>query len=384
MGTTNKILVVGASIAGPATCYWLKRFGFEPTLIERSAAVRPGGYAIDIRGIAVDIAKKMGVYNSLCDHRTTINKSSAIDANGKMLAEEESEAAGFRQGEDVEILRGDLVNILMQQIPDIPCLFSTQVTKLVQHDNGVTVSLNDDTTQAFDMVIGADGLHSSIRDHAFSDVILHDLDAYISIFHIPNFLNLSRCELTFERNQKLIHMNSDKDPNIALLGLMLRSKHKLNKIEDKSIQKSFLRTNFKDLGWEANKVLELIDNCQDWYFDSITQVKMTNWTNGRVALVGDAGYCASPLSGQGTSLALIGAYILSGELHKNQHNIEEAFKQYNKIMRPLVDVTQAFGAWVSESYLKEGDMTSEATEQRNMAILTRMNKVANAIELPAY
>lgn len=384
MSRIKKILVVGASIAGPATCYWLKKFGFEPTLIERSANVRPGGYAVDIRGIAVDITKKMGVYTTICNNRTTIDKSYAVDSNGNMLVEEEGEAAGFRQGDDVEILRGDLVKILMQKIPDIPCLFGTQVAKLAQHNNGVTVTLNDDTTQEYDLVIGADGLHSSTRGHVFSEVALYDLDAYLSVFHIPNFLNLSHSEVTFERNQKLIHMNSDKDPNIALLGLMFRSRKQLNNIEDKSEQKAFLRANFEDLGWEANKVLELIDNCQDWYFDSITQVKMSNWTKGRVALVGDAGYCASPLSGQGTSLALVGAYILSGELHQNQNNVEKSFKSYNTKMRPFVDANQAFGAWVSESFLKEGDMTPETTEQRNMAILIRMKDVANAIVLPTY
>ncbi len=121
MATVNKILVIGASIAGPAVCYWLTKFGYSPTLIERNDTLSKGGYAIDVRGIAIDIIKKMGIYEKICDMRTQLEAGYYVDANGNILLKEQGEKFGFRQGEEVEIVRGDLVEILMQSIKDIPC-----------------------------------------------------------------------------------------------------------------------------------------------------------------------------------------------------------------------------------------------------------------------
>ena len=143
---------------------------------------------------------------------------------------------------------------------------------------------------------------------------LVNLGAYFSVFSIPNYLNLNHTEVQCEANQKLASLSSDKNPKMAEAAFMFRSQNVLNNIRDENEQQQFLRDTFQDFGWEASKILELMSGSDDFYFDSVTQVKMKSWTKGRVALLGDAGYSASPLSGQGNNLALVGAYIFAGEL----------------------------------------------------------------------
>lgn len=386
MIASKKILVVGASIAGPALCYWLRRFGYTPVLVEKNSSLRKGGFAIDIRGIAVNLVKKMGIYQQICDNRTRISIGRYVDAEGKTRFEEEGERFGFREGEDVEIVRGVLVDILMQLISDQPCYFDHDIDLIRQHPDSVEVSFKDGKSESFDLLLGADGLHSTVRRKVFdeSDYVLKNLGAYISVFGIDNYLNLDHCDLMYEDSQKLIHISSDEDPESARAGFLFRSSHQLNNPRDEAEQKQYLKNTFKDAGWEAKHLLDRLETCSDFYFDSITQVKMQSWTNDRVALVGDAGYCASPLSGQGTSLALVGAYILAGELYAAKGEHTKAFAEYNKKMRPFVEANQAFGAWVSEFYLLDAQTPKETAEQRAVEALKKLKDAANSIHLPEY
>ncbi len=386
MFKTKKILVIGASIAGPTVCFWLKKFGFSPTLIEKSDTLRKGGYAVDIRGIAVDVVKKMGRYEQINTMRTQIKSGRYVDAQGHTLFEEQGEKNGYRQGEEVEIVRGDLVEILMQTIQDIPCYFNQSIDRLEQNDGNVKVLFKDGRSENYDLVIAADGLHSSTRGMAFAkdEYRLASLGAYICIFKAPNYLNLEHSETIFETQQKLVCINSDKHPKTAFASFMFRSDHTLNDSRDEKEQKDFLRKTFYNLGWETNNLLELMEESDSFYFDSITQVKMSTWTKGRVALVGDAGYCPSPLSGQGTSLALVGAYLLAGELKTAGGNYSMAFARYNALLRPFVDVNQGFGAWASEFFLMPHEVSKEMAESRAASTLEKIKTASHAINLPEY
>lgn len=386
MSNAKKILVVGAGIAGPSVCFWLQRFGFSPTLIENSVALRKGGQALDIRGVAIDLVKKMGIYEQICQKRTRIECGRYVDANGSLLHEEHGEKFGFRQGEEVEIVRGDLVEILMNSIPDVPCRFNQSIVSIQQNNDGVVVYFKDGRSEDYDLVIGADGIHSATRRLVFdkSEYQLVNLGSYISIFSIPNYLHLSHTEVVCEANQKQVSIASDADSNIAQAAFMFRSNHVLNNIRDKSEQLRFLRDTFHDFGWEADRILELMPDSPDFYFDSITQVKMNSWTKGRVALLGDAGYCASPLSGQGNNLAMIGAYLFAGELKAANGNHLQAFYRYHELLRDFVEANQNFGAWVSETFLVSDEVTEEVAEKRLGKILQKILIVSNAITLPDY
>lgn len=386
MAEFKKILVVGAGIAGPTMCYWLKKFGFSPTLIEKNSILRQGGHAIDIHGIAVDVIKKMGIYKKTFDMRTQIEQGFHVDAKGNIIHEEQGEKFGYRHGDEIEIARGDLVEILMQSIQDVPCYFNQHIICIKQYNQNVEVTFNDNKTENYDLIIGADGLHSSIRRMVFAnqEYDLMDLACYISVFTIPNYLRLNRSEINFEANQKVVSLSVDKNPFIALAAFMFRSNHVLSNQRDEKEQKYFIKRNFIDLGWETNKLLQFMENCDDFYFDTLMQVKMKSWTKGRIALVGDSGYSPSPLSGQGTSLALVGAYLLAGELKAARENHIVAFERYNALLRSFVQANQDLGAWVNETFLLPDNVSKEAVEERTNNILEKLKIASNAITLPEY
>lgn len=386
MSAINKILVIGAGIAGPAVCYWLRRFGFSPVLIERSAHLRKGGHALDVRGVAIDLVKRMGIYEKICDRRTQVEFGRYVDAEGHVLHEEKGERFCFREGEDVEIVRGDLVEILIDAIEGVPCHFNQLIENIKQNDGDVEVQFKDGRIEHYDLVIGADGLHSTTRRMVFDkeEYQLTNLGAYFSVFSIPNYLNLNHTEVQFEANQKLISLTSDKNPKIAEAAFMFRVKKILNNIRNENEQQQALRDTFQDFGWETPKVLELMSGSDDFYFDSAAIVKMKSWTKGRVALIGDAGYSASPLSGQGNNLALVGAYILAGELKKAGNNYLRAFDRYNELLHPFVEANQKLGILSNESFLIQDEVSQEVAEERSNKIMEEVKIVSNMISLPEY
>lgn len=386
MSAINKILVIGAGIAGPAVCYWLRRFGFSPILIERSAKLRKGGHPVDVRGVAIDIVKRMGIYEKICTLRTQVELGRYVDAEGNILHEEKGERFAFRQGEDVEINRGDLVEILIDAIENVPSHFNQLIDSIKQRDGDVEVRFKDGRIDHYDLVIGADGLHSTTRRMVFDkdEYKLINLGAYFSVFSIPNYLHLNHTEVQFEANQKLISITSDKDPKMAEAGFCFRTQNVLNNIRDENEQRRFLRDTFQDFGWETSKILELMSDSDDFYFDSFTQVKMKSWTKGRVALLGDAGYCASPFSGQGTNLALVGAYIFAGELKQAGGNYHRAFNRYNELLHPFVETNQKLGVLVNESFLVQDEVSREVAEERSNKIMQEVEIASNMISFMDY
>ncbi len=383
MTEVKKILVVGAGIAGPAVCYWLRRFGFAPTLIEKRNAVRKNGIGLDIRGSALDVVKKMGIYDRLCAHHTQVNLESWVDADGNVLVEK---SVGYSSHDDVEVMRYHLVDILMDTIKEVPCYFNQEIIEIKQNEKNVEVLFSDNQTITYDIVIGADGLRSSIRNQVFPKTVYSfiELGSYFSVFRIPNYLKLNRSKIVFESNQKLISMTVDGESENALVALNFRSLDKLTNSRDEKSQKIFITQHLLDLGWECNKLMDYLDFCDDFYFDTAMQVRMKSWGQGRVALVGDSAYCPSPLSGQGTSLALVGAYVLTGELKMANGDYMRAFERYKTLMSPFVKANQELGMLVNETFLLPGDVSQEEINIRTKRIMSSLENAAYVKNLLDY
>lgn len=339
-----KILISGAGPAGLSLAYWLKSYGYTPTIIETAPTLRTGGYKIDIRGAALDVIRRMGIYEAVKRANTDMQGARLVDKSGKIISEMKGDAFGHRLRDDQEIMRGTLCQILLNQIPDVEIIFGAKIQTLVQTARDVTVTFKGNESRSFDLIIGADGLHSNVRRLVFGEEsnFLKSFGIYLCVFTIPNYLHLDRMEMQYTEFGRLAALWSTRDDQSARATFAFVSDEKLEH-HDIAAQQQLLRKTFKGIGWEVPKMLELMQQSSDFYFDVSAQVCMNHWSKDRVALTGDAAYCASPLSGQGLSLALVGPYVLAGELAKSKGDFKVAFKQYELEMRSFIQINQALG-----------------------------------------
>ncbi|KBZ58979.1 hypothetical protein K875_04534 [Mycobacterium [tuberculosis] TKK-01-0051] len=315
----TEVLVSGASVAGAATAFWLGRHGFSVTVVERHRGPRPGGQAIDVRGPALTVLERMGLLGAAQKRRTQIQGSSVVDRDGNELSRdtESTPTGGPIDSSNIELLRDDLVELLYGASQwTAEYLFDDTVTAVQDDGAAVHVTFERAAPRSFDLVIGADGLHSNVRRLVFGpeEDYIERLGTHAAIFTVPNFLDLDYWQMWHYGDATMAGVYSARNnaEARAMVGFMdtdLRIDYR-----DKEAQLAELERRMDGDGWVRPQLLEYMRTAPDFYFDEMSQIKMDRWSRGRVALVGDAGYCCSPLSGQGTSVALLGAYILAGEL----------------------------------------------------------------------
>jgi 2-polyprenyl-6-methoxyphenol hydroxylase-like FAD-dependent oxidoreductase len=299
--------------------YWLGQHGYSATVVERHPGLRPGGQAIDVRGPALAVLERMGLLVAAVERRTGIRGSSVVDRDGNELSRdtESTPTGGLIDNPDIELLRDDLVELLYEAtLPKTEYLFGDSIAALDDRSGQVQATFESGSTRSFDLVIGADGLHSNVRRLVFGpeDRFIKRLGTYAAIFTIPNFLDLDHWQMWHYGDATMAGVYSARNNSEAraMLGFMdteLRIDYR-----DTEAQFAEVERRMAGEGWIRPQLLEYMRTTPDFYFDEMSQITMDHWSIGRVALVGDAGYCCSPLSGQGTSVALLGAYILAGEL----------------------------------------------------------------------
>lgn len=390
------VLISGAGIAGLTLAYWLKRFGFTPTLVEKHPSLRTGGYKVDLRGVGLEVLKRMGVYPAISESRTTISKAIYINAEGRQITESSADLCGIRlEGVDLEIMRGTLCHILREAAGDVECLFDDSITKIEEGIDGVDVQFEKHGTRHFNLLIGADGLHSTVRKLVFGEesCFARELGVYVSVFSFPDFLHLNDCEVEHHSLRKFVNLYRDRKSAHATAAIAF-SMQKPFSSRDPKEQKKLILEAFADSKWEMPKILAAMNESPDFYFDSMAQVHMPHWSKQHVALVGDAAYSATPLSGQGTSIAIAGAYALAGELLEAGGNPHIAFPRYEARVRPFAEKNQAlanmsakimsgsnYSIWLHRIGML---MPARLIHYFKSLALKRTTKVANALKLKDY
>ncbi|WP_419818746.1 FAD-dependent monooxygenase [Glaciibacter flavus] len=347
------ILISGSGIAGPAVAYWLQRYGFDCTIVERSAAPRPGGHAVDLRGASPWVVERMGLLDAVRARSLHERGLRMVDARGTKKVEMPAEAFGGRGVvADIEILRGDLAGILADATgDDVEYRYDQRVVGLAQDGDGVHARFSSGDEQRFDLVIGADGSHSTVRRLSFGPEsrFSHPLGAYNAHFSIsPQLAAASGLDRDSSDDWFTIHnapgrrmvgTRPDRDGGVKAMFIFGGEGVDAGVLRDPVEQRRVLRERFVGMGWKTPALLAAMDMADDFYFDSYAQVKMPSWVNGRIALLGDAGYSPSPASGQGTNLAIVGAYVLAGELALTQGD-PAGLTEYEGAMRDYVERNQ--------------------------------------------
>lgn len=339
----SKILISGASIAGPALAYWLHRYGFDVTVVERAPALRPGGYKVDVRGAAVEVIDRMGLGDSVRRRATDIRGGTWLTRTGRPMAVLGPDLIGFRDPEDLEILRGDLAEILHRATRgQVEYLFGDTVESIDQDDTGVYVGFEQAAPRTFDLVVGADGLHSRVRELVFGpeSQFTHRLGLTVAVFGVPNHMGLDRWEMACTSAGRIVNVYSLQPDTAATAQFFFPAPDPEPGRNDPPAQFRALTHAFAGHGWEIPTLLHAMPDATDFYFDTLAQISMPTWSDHRVSLLGDAAYSPSPASGQGTSLALVGAYLLAGELAAAQGAHHTALPRYEQKMRPFVHRNQ--------------------------------------------
>lgn len=347
----TSILVSGAGIAGTALAYWLARYGFSVTVVERAADLRGGGQAVDVRGSALQVIDRMGLLEDVRAAKTGLRGMSYVDADGRELRRTTGWTAsgGSSDGPDVEILRDELATLLARAAgTGVEYLFGDSISTLVQDDGGVRVRFASGAERRFDLVVGADGLHSATRRLVFGPEAdyLHPIGTYIASWSAPNHLGLDRWEVFHQPGIDgvwgcMAMTVRDNTELRVFVGFTSEEPYERLLPRDPMAQKRLVAERCASLRWEVPRFLKAMWETDAFHYDVVAQIRMDRWSRGRVALLGDAGYCCSPLTGQGTSVALTAAYVLAGELHAADGDHEAAFRAYEERLRPHVTACQA-------------------------------------------
>jgi 2-polyprenyl-6-methoxyphenol hydroxylase-like FAD-dependent oxidoreductase len=382
-----KILVSGASVAGPSVALWLGRAGHDVTVVEIAPALRQGGYAVDFRGeVFTTVLDRMGVLADLRARQTGGSAMRFVDESGRKLMRLPAEFAGG----ELEVLRADLSRVLYEHSrAQATYRFGDSIAALDEHPDGVDVRFESGIEETYDLVIGADGMHSVVRRLAWpaAQVVERHLNYYVAGWEVPNTLGITGDSLMYNVPGKLASVGADRrDPKLAQTLFVFKSPVLQYNRRDLDQQKAIIAAQFRGLGWHVPQLLEALPAATELYFDSISRVSVERWSTNRIVLLGDAGYGAT-FGALGTGTAVVGAYVLAGELARSDRRT--AFDRYEATLRKAVSTTQDGSR--AGSFLAPAGRFGIAA--RNMTLnrpffLNQMLKMAQnmseLIELPSY
>ena len=363
-----RVAINGMGVAGPTLAYWLRRSGHDPVLFEKAPAARSGGYLIDFWGLGYEIAERMGIISTLREHSYQMERLRMVDCNGRDEAHMDlAPLYEAHRGRFISLARADLASALSSACKGIPTHFNVSITAIAQEGASSIVTLSDGRQDRFDLIVGADGLHSQVRALAFGPEarIERFLDCYVAAFRVRGYPH--RDELAFVshtvRGRQAARVSLRNDETVVMLvcrAELIGADH-LRQGDPRPA----LRQAYGEMGWEVSELLDAMDASDDVYFDRVSQIHLPHWSAGRVALVGDAAACPSLLAGEGTGLGMLEAYVLAGELHRAHGDCARALAAYESRLQTFVSTKQKGALWLRGFFAPK---TALGLTVRNLAV----------------
>lgn len=389
-----KVCISGAGIAGPALAHWLLHHGHEPTLVEVSPRFRRGGYVVDFWGKGYELAERMGILPRVLEAGYRVAEVRIVNERGRRVG-------GFRtsvmaealDGRFVSLTRGDLAGIIYDTVKSrIETLFGDQIVAIDQAASSVQVRFAHAGSREFDLVVGADGLHSNVRKLAFSPGVVREefLGYHVAAFEVEGYRPRDeRTYVSFSRPGRQVARFAMRDDRTVFM-LIFRSPRPLQ-ARDAASQQAVLRETFGGSGWECDAILDAMTRADSLYFDRVSQMHVDTWSSGRLVLMGDAAHCPSLLAGEGCALAIVDAYVLAGELSRAPQDPQAAAGIYEARLRGFITDKQraakgfaaqfaprtALGLWAR-------NLASRALALPGLSRLVFGRSLRDRIELPHY
>ena len=392
----GKILIAGAGIAGPALAFWLNAAGFETTLAERAPALRAGGYVIDFWGVGYEIAKRMGLASDLEAVGYHIREMRVVDGDGQHIA-------GFGErifdaltgGAFVTLRRSDLSRALFDRASrSSETIFGDELVGLQDQGDSVRVQFARAGERRFDLVIGADGLHSKVRELMFGPEPQFEkpLGYVVATFETEGYRPRDdNVYVIYNEPGLMLGRVALRDDRTLFLFVFSAAGESALVAHEPAAQKAVLRQRFGAGRWECREILAQLDEAPELYYDRVSQIHMRSWSRGRVALLGDAAFCVSLMAGQGSALAIVAAYVLAGELGRAGGRHDEAFRNYETRLRPFIASKQKAAERFSAAFAPKTDLgllarnlVVRACALPGVARLAFGREMTDAFRLPDY
>lgn len=339
----EKVLISGASFAGLTTAFWMNRLGYAVTVVEVAKGLKTGGSPVDIKGGTVDIVQRMGLLERIQTHSLKAKGIDFLDAEGVKISRMPTVTEDAdNSGREYEVERDTLLHMLLDEVKnDVEFLFDESIARIDESTDEIAVTFKSGEQRSFSLLFGCDGNHSSVRRMCFGEesAYSHSLQNYFSITIVDKLLIAEDTAQMYNVPGKVVMLNAYNNKTDIIFCFYSAQETHYN-YRDQAEQRQIIRERFRGEGWRTAELLGELDRSESFYFDKMCQIKMPGWTKGRVALVGDAAYCASPAAGMGGSLAIVGATALADAFQKHPDDFEAAFQEYNCSLRPFIEEVQ--------------------------------------------